>query len=308
MSELRARPGIVVTAVEEKGGRRHVYGLRDPYAPEPLEVLGPTGIRPESVVFHWEALQSSHPEYARRRVEAVFSPPATVQLIFAEGVLKAEGAARSAWIADARRLAKALPWIGAYDETSLVDIDQRLHPPPGARLSLDGRTLHVSGTAPSRWIVEARAVATAIPGIAAYRDGELVAAEPRELDQLKRKIESAVFYFEPGRRDPAAGQGPALRDLEQAALRLVALAKELDQPLGVEIVGHCDSSGSKDLNMRISYDRAQTMRDRLVFAGVPEGRLTVRAAGSSRPLNPGDAKQDRAVNRRVTFEVNLSGS
>jgi OOP family OmpA-OmpF porin len=308
MSELRARPGIVVTAVEEKGGRRHVYGLRDPYAPEPLELLGPTGIRPESVVFHWEALQSSHPEYARRRVEAVFSPPPTVRLTFADGVLKAEGAARSPWIADARRLAKALPGIDTYDEAGLVDIDERLHPPPGARLALDGRILHASGNAPSRWIAEARAAAPAIPGIAAYRDGELVATESRELDQLKLKIESAVFFFEPGRRDPAPGQGPVLRDLEQAALQLAALAKELDQPLGIEIVGHSDSSGTKDLNMRISYDRAQYMRDRLVSAGVPEGRLKVRAAGSSQPLNPGAAKQDRAVNRRVTFEVNLSGS
>jgi OOP family OmpA-OmpF porin len=231
-----------------------------------------------------------------------------VRLTFADGVLKAEGAARSPWIADARRLVKALPWIDAYDETGLVDIEQRLHPPPSARLALDGRILHASGSAPSRWIAEARAAAPAIPGIAAYRDGELVATEPRELDQLKLKIESAVFFFEPGRRDPAPGQGPVLRDLEQAALQLASLAKELGQPLHIEIVGHSDSSGTKDLNMRISYDRAQTMRDRLVFAGVPEGRLTVRAAGSSRPLNPGAAKQDRAVNRRVSFEVNLSGS
>jgi OOP family OmpA-OmpF porin len=308
MTELHARPGIVVTAVDEQDGRRHVYGLRDPYAPEPLELLGAAGIRPEAVVFHWEALQSSHPEYARRRIEAVFSPPPTVHLTFADGVLKAEGAARSAWIADARRLAKALPWIDDYDERGLVDIDHRLQPPPGARLELDGRTLKASGSAPNRWIAEARAAAPAIPGIAAYRDGELVAAEPQELDKLKRRIESAVFFFEPGSRDPAPGQEPVLRDLEQAALRLILLARELDRPVGIQITGHSDRSGSPDLNLRISYDRAQTIRDRLASAGVPEGRLKVRAAGSSRPLNPGAAKQDRAVNRRVTFEVNLSGS
>jgi len=306
MTELHARPGIVVTAVEERAGRRHVYGLRDPYAPEPLELLGPAGIRPEAVVFHWEPLQSSHPEYARRRVEAVFSPPATVHLTFAGGVLKAAGAARSPWIADTRRLAKVLPWIDAYDEAGLINIDERLQPPPGVRLALAGQILHASGTAPRRWIAEARTAAPAIPGIAEYRDAELIAAEHQELDQLKWKIESAVFFFEPGRRGPEPGQGPVLRDLEQAALQLASLAKELGQPLHIEIVGHSDSSGTKDLNMRISYDRAQYMRDRLVSAGLPEGRLTVRAAGSSQPLHPGAAKQDRAVNRRVTFEVNLS--
>jgi OOP family OmpA-OmpF porin len=307
MSELRARPGIVVTAVDEQDGRRHVYGLRDPYAIEPLELLGATGIRPEAVVFHWEALQSSHPEYARRRIEAVFSPPATVHLTFTDGVLKAEGAARSAWIAESRRLAKALPWIDAHDESGLVDIDQRLQPPPGARLELSGHILYAFGSAPSRWIAEARAAAPAIPGIAAYRDGELVAVEPRELDQIKRKIESAVFFFEPGSRDPAPGQEPVLRDLEQAALRLMALARELDRPVGIQITGHSDRSGSQDLNLRISYDRAQAIRDRLASAGVPEERLKVQAVGSSRPLNPGAAKKDLAVNRRVTFEVNLSG-
>jgi outer membrane protein OmpA-like peptidoglycan-associated protein len=306
MSALRSRPGIVVTAVDEQDGRRHVYGLRDPYAIEPLELLRAAGIRPEAVVFQWEALQSSHPEYARRRIEVVFSPPASVRLSFTGGVLKAGGAARSPWIADARRLAKALPWIDAYDETGLVDIDERLQPPPGARLTLNGQILHASGTASRRWIEEARAAAADIPGIAAYRDSELVAAEPQELDQLKRKIESAVFRFEPGRHDPAPGQEPALRDLEQTALDLAALAKELDQPLGIEIVGHSDNSGPKDLNMRISFERAQNIRGRLVDAGFPEEYLRVQAAGSRQPLYPGATAHERALNRRVTFEVSLS--
>jgi outer membrane protein OmpA-like peptidoglycan-associated protein len=60
--------------------------------------------------------------------------------------------------------------------------------------------------------------------------------------------------------------------------------------------------------MQISHDRAQHVSDRLAAAGIPEGRLKVRAAGSSQPLNPGVAKKDLALNRRVTFEVNVIGS
>lgn len=305
MSELRALPGVVVMDVESRSGRRHVYGLRDPYAPQLAEMLSLAGIRPESVVFHWEAFQSAHPEYARRRVEAVFSPPATVRLTFTDRVLKAEGAARSPWIADARRLAKALPWIDAYDETGLVDIDQRLQPPPGARLVLADQILRASGSAPNRWITEARAAAPDIPGIMEYRDGELVSSERQELDQLKSKVESAVFRFGRGRSDPTPGQEAALQGLEQAALRMAALAKELDQPFRIAIVGHSDSSGREDLNMRISRARAQTLRDRLVSAGIPEGLMTVRAAGSRQPLHPGAAEYERALDRRVTFEVAL---
>jgi OOP family OmpA-OmpF porin len=308
MSELRALPGIVVTEVESRGGRRYVYGLRDPYAPQPADMLGPAGIPPDSVNFHWEAFQSAHPEYARRRIEAVFNPPATLRLTFADGVLKAEGAARSSWIADARRLVNALPWISAYDETGLVDIDERLNPPPGVRLELDGRTLHASGIAPNSWIAAARAAGPDIPGIMEYRDGELLAAERRELDQLKAKIESTVFRFGRGRSEPAPGQEAALLGFEQAAQRLAALARESGLPFRITIVGHSDSSGSDSLNIKICSDRAQALLDRLAFAGVPEEHLTVRAAGSSQPLRHGATEQDRALNRRVTFEVTLPGA
>jgi outer membrane protein OmpA-like peptidoglycan-associated protein len=306
MSELRALPGVVVTEVESRSGRRHVYGLRDPYAPQPADMLGPAGIRPDSVDFHWEAFQSSHPEYARRRVEAVFSPPAPLRMTFADGLLKAEGAARGPWIADTRRLVNALPWISAYDETGLVDIDQRLQPPLGTQLMLVGEILHASGIAPNRWIADARAVALAIPGITEYRDGGLVSSERRELDQLKFKIESTVFRFARGRSDPGPGQEAALLELEQAALRLTALAGEMDQPFRITLLGHSDSSGTVDLNMKICADRAQTLRSRLAAAGVPEERLAIRIVGSSQPLLLGASEHDHALNRRVTFEVTLS--
>ena len=305
MAELRSQPGVVVTAVEERAGRRHVYGLRDPYAPEPMELSGSAGIEPESVAFHWEAFQSSHPEYARRRAEAVLSPPATVRLEFSERDLRVEGSARSAWIGDARRLAKALAWLGTYNDTGLVDIDALLQPPATVHLALSGHTLQASGIASSRWISEARATALAIPGISEYQDGGLVAADRQELVRLKRDIESAVLHFGAGRNEPAPGQEAALQGLELATLRLAALAKDLDQPFRIAIVGHSDSRGPEDLNMKICADRAQALRNRLVSAGVPEERLAARAAGSSQPLRQGSSEQDRALNRRVTFEVTL---
>lgn len=307
MSALRTLPGVVVTEVESRDGRRHVYGLRDPLAAQPAEMLGPAGIRPEAVDFHWEAFQSSHPDFARRRIEAVFSPPPTVRLTFADRTLKAEGAARGAWVADARRLAKAIPWIDAYDETGLVDIDERLNPPPGARLTLAGPVLQASGSAPSEWIAAARTAAAGIPGITEYRDDGLLADERRELDQLKTKIESTVFRFGRGRSGPLPGQEASLLGLEQAALRLAALAGQLSQPFHIAITGHSDRSGPEDLNLKICFDRAQAIKDRLASVGLPEKRLTVRLAGWSQPLNRETSEEERAVNRRVTFQVELPG-
>jgi outer membrane protein OmpA-like peptidoglycan-associated protein len=307
MNELRALPGVVVTEVESHGGRRHVYGLRDPYAAEPAQRLAAAGIQPESVDFHWEPFQSSHPEFARRRIDAVFSPPASVRMTFVDRVLKAEGVAHGAWVADARRLAKVMPWIDAYDDTGLVDIDERLQPPPGTRLLLSGPILQASGTATRRWMAEARKAVRDISGITEYRDQELVPVERQELVPLKSRIESTVLRFGRRQSEPLPGQESVLQDLEQAAGRLAALAKELDQPFRIAITGHSDSRGAESLNLKICTDRAQGLRERLAAVGVPVERLTTHAAGWSHLLNRGDSEEDRAVNRRVTFEVELPG-
>jgi outer membrane protein OmpA-like peptidoglycan-associated protein len=83
---------------------------------------------------------------------------------------------------------------------------------------------------------------------------------------------------------------------------LVKVFQEFDKN-GVEIVGHTDSTGSNDLNMRLSRDRAQSVASYLVNQGISGARISATGAGPSQPIASNDSEQGRAQNRRV--EINL---
>ncbi|MDX1708069.1 MAG: hypothetical protein R3274_05675, partial [Desulfobacterales bacterium] len=74
ISGLRDQPGIVITNVNKKDGKQHVYGLKDPLAPDPAEALKTSGLQPNQVLFHWEPYYSLLPEFANQRLRATLNP------------------------------------------------------------------------------------------------------------------------------------------------------------------------------------------------------------------------------------------
>ena len=72
---------------------------------------------------------------------------------------------------------------------------------------------------------------------------------------------------------------------------------------GVEIGGHTDVTGSKEVNQRLSEERAQAVKDYLVARGVPEDHLTAVGFGSTKPIDPTDSLAAYAKNRRTEFIV-----
>lgn len=91
--------------------------------------------------------------------------------------------------------------------------------------------------------------------------------------------------------------------LDMAGIALVeklgtALADPKLASYRFEIAGHSDASGEGDYNLRLSTQRAQTVRDYLVskYRIAPE-RLTATGYGSSKPLNAGNPADP--LNRRV---------
>ena len=121
VERLRAEPGIVVVSAEKSGGKYVISGLRDPMAADPQAILKTTKVDPEDVIGRWEPYQSSHPEFVLARARSLLQPPGTVTLTVEGSTLKAEGSASSDWIAEARRLAQALPAITRFEEENLVD-------------------------------------------------------------------------------------------------------------------------------------------------------------------------------------------
>jgi|GEM_PF-4874310 len=71
----------------------------------------------------------------------------------------------------------------------------------------------------------------------------------------------------------------------------------------VQIGGYTDSRGDSDLNMRLSRERAETVRDYLVEQGINTARLDARGFGPQRPIASNKTAAGRAVNRRIEFRV-----
>lgn len=83
---------------------------------------------------------------------------------------------------------------------------------------------------------------------------------------------------------------------------LVKVFKEFDRN-GIDIVGHTDSTGSMDLNTRLSRDRATSVASYLTGQGIAGPRISSSGAGPNQPIASNDNQSGRAQNRRV--EINL---
>lgn len=71
-----------------------------------------------------------------------------------------------------------------------------------------------------------------------------------------------------------------IEKLNQVAADLLA-GDEIDQ---VKVVGHTDRLGTEEHNLKLSQDRANTVRHYLVSKGIPDDRITASGVGESMPL------------------------
>jgi OOP family OmpA-OmpF porin len=114
VDRLRAEPGIVVVADGRSGGRRTVSGLRDPLSADPAALASASGLQPASIGFQWEPYQAIRPAFVEARARDLLHPPSGVSFTYADGVLRAEGAAPARWIAETERLAPALAGVRRF--------------------------------------------------------------------------------------------------------------------------------------------------------------------------------------------------
>jgi outer membrane protein OmpA-like peptidoglycan-associated protein len=75
--------------------------------------------------------------------------------------------------------------------------------------------------------------------------------------------------------------------------------------LNLEIEGHTDSTGSDELNQKLSEDRAGTVRSYLVEQGLADSSVTAKGFGKSMPVADNTTTAGRQQNRRV--EIIVSG-
>ena len=69
--------------------------------------------------------------------------------------------------------------------------------------------------------------------------------------------------------------------------------------MNLSIEGYTDSTGSADLNMRLSMDRARSVYEFLMTQGISNARMKYQGFGPENPVAPNDTEANRAKNRRV---------
>lgn len=71
----------------------------------------------------------------------------------------------------------------------------------------------------------------------------------------------------------------------------------------VEIGGHTDNVGDDASNMKLSHDRAKSVREYLVNAGIAPGRLQAKGYGEQNPVADNNSEEGRQANRRTEFVI-----
>jgi outer membrane protein OmpA-like peptidoglycan-associated protein len=69
----------------------------------------------------------------------------------------------------------------------------------------------------------------------------------------------------------------------------------------IVIAGHTDSDSSDRYNLGLSQDRALAVKNFLVYQGVDENRLAIKAFGEKQPFASNASSAGKAKNRRVEF-------
>ncbi len=72
----------------------------------------------------------------------------------------------------------------------------------------------------------------------------------------------------------------------------------------IEIEGHTDNTGTKDLNYKLGLERAEAVKRYLYEQHqVPLHKISVISYGEEKPIAPNKTKEGRAQNRRVVIKV-----
>jgi len=148
--------------------------------------------------------------------------------------------------------------------------------------------------------------------VAAERDAVASEREAirRERDELARTLRNAlstVAETNETARGVIVSLPGILFDLNKATLKIASqltIAKlagilMVFQNMNLSIEGYTDSTGTDELNMSLSTERAKSVYEFLKAEGIADSRMKYQGFGSANPVAPNDTEANRAKNRRV---------
>jgi len=138
---------------------------------------------------------------------------------------------------------------------------------------------------------------------AAYTAAEKVNTRADAIEKASKRLVYEVVLSE----DKANFKFGQARMPDESKAEIDQLVQQLKaEPNGafIEIEGHTDSAGDKNLNHRLGLDRAENVK-RYIYEThqVPLHRINVISYGEEKPVAPNKTRAGRAQNRRVVIKV-----
>ncbi len=84
--------------------------------------------------------------------------------------------------------------------------------------------------------------------------------------------------------------------------RLKKLLEENEQ-IRIRIVGHTDNVGSPEYNKKLSHQRADAVKNKLIETGIAHTRLSTIGMGEEQPVASNEEEEGRRQNRRTEFVI-----
>ncbi len=94
-----------------------------------------------------------------------------------------------------------------------------------------------------------------------------------------------------------------LEDVSKSELNRIIRFMNDNPDVRVRFEGHTDSQGSRELNTKLSDNRAKAVRSYMIENGIDASRMQAKGYGPDRPVAPNDTEEGRAQNRRTEMVI-----
>jgi OOP family OmpA-OmpF porin len=94
-----------------------------------------------------------------------------------------------------------------------------------------------------------------------------------------------------------------LKPASYKALNDLIEVMKLKPTLVIEIAGHTDNTGTKEINMKLSQDRADAVRNYLINHGIAANRVTAKGYGDTEPVADNSTDEGKQKNRRTEVRI-----
>ena len=179
------------------------------------------------------------------------------------------------------------------NEGRIAEVDQK-----ATAATQSAQQANTAATAAGTAAVTANTAATAARTAAAdvnTRVDTLDRSTRRLVFEVVLNSESGNFKF---------GQASLPDEVKQQLDGMVQRLKQDPKNVYIEIEGHTDNVGSKDVNERVGLERAEAAKRYLYDQyQIPLHKMNVISYGDEKPVAPNTTKEGRAQNRRVVIKV-----